>query len=73
MTGQPGRFPEGEPSVKSVTAALARAQEVAMARAAAVRDAEASDESARGRSRGGLEESQKGTDQHIAAGSQANE
>lgn len=40
MTGQPGRFPEGEPSVKSVTAALARAQEVAMARAAAVRDAE---------------------------------
>ncbi len=46
MTGQPGRFPEGEPSVKSVTAALARAQEVAMARAAAVRNAEASHESA---------------------------
>lgn len=37
MTGRPGRFPAGEPSVKSVTAALARAQEVAMARAAAVR------------------------------------
>ena len=46
MTGQPGRFPDGEPSVKSVLAALARAQEVAMARAAAVRDAEASPESA---------------------------
>ena len=48
MTGQPDRFPEGEPSVKSVTAALARAQEVAMARAAAVRDAEVSQESADG-------------------------
>lgn len=36
MTGQPGRFPRGEPSVKSVTAALARAQEVALARAVAV-------------------------------------
>ncbi len=46
MTGQPGRFPEGEPSVKSVTAALARAQEVALARAAAVRDRQASDGSA---------------------------
>lgn len=32
--------------MKSVTAALARAQDVAMARAAAVRDAEASHESA---------------------------
>ena len=53
MTGQPGRFPEGEPSVESVTAALARAQEVAMARAAAVRDGEAGDESARGRGGGG--------------------
>ena len=41
MTGQPGRFPEGEPSVKSVLAALARAQDVALARAKAVRDAEA--------------------------------
>ncbi len=46
MTGQPGRFPEGEPSVKSVTAALARAQEVALARAAAVRGAEGTVESA---------------------------
>jgi len=46
MTGRPGRFPEGEPSVKSVTAALARAQEVAMARAAAVRGGEGSRESA---------------------------
>lgn len=46
MTGRPSRFPEGEPSVKSVTAALARAQDVAMARAAAVRDAEALHESA---------------------------
>ena len=36
MTGQPGRFTEGEPSVKSVTAALARAQVRAMKRAAAV-------------------------------------
>ena len=62
MTGQPGRFPEGEPSVKSVTAALARAQEVAMARAAAVRDWRASDKSAGGRSSGGLEESQKKKD-----------
>lgn len=42
MTGQPGRIPEGEPSVKSVLAALARAQERARARAAAVADAEAS-------------------------------
>lgn len=42
MTGQPGRFPEGEPSVKSVLAALARAQERAIARAAAVADAEVS-------------------------------
>ena len=42
MTGQPGRFPEGEPSVKSVLAALARAQERAMARAAAAADAEVS-------------------------------
>ena len=42
MTGQPGRFPEGEPSVKSVLAALARAQERAMARAAATADAEVS-------------------------------
>ena len=40
MPGQPGRIPDGEPSVKSVLAALARAQKVAMARAAAVRDAE---------------------------------
>lgn len=46
MTGRPGRFPEGEPSVKSVTAALARAQEVAMARAAAVGGGEVSRESA---------------------------
>ena len=46
MTGQPGRFPEGEPSVKSVTAALARAQEVAMARAAALQDAKVSQDSA---------------------------
>ena len=46
MTGQPGRIPDGEPSVKSVLAALARAQEVAMARAAAVRDAETSQEQA---------------------------
>ena len=46
MAGQPGRFPEGEPSVKSVTAALARALEVAMARAAAVRDGAASQEPA---------------------------
>lgn len=30
------RFPEGEPSVKSVLAALRRAQQVALARAAAV-------------------------------------
>ncbi len=36
MTGQPGRFPDGEPSVKSVLAALARAQKRADARAAAV-------------------------------------
>ena len=36
MTGQPGRFPEGEPSVKSVLAALVRAQERATARALAV-------------------------------------
>lgn len=46
MTGQPGRFPEGEPAVKSVTAALARAQKVAMARAAAVRGGEGARESA---------------------------
>ena len=45
MTGRPGRFPEGEPSVESVTAALARAHEVAMARAAAVRGAMAAQES----------------------------
>lgn len=49
MTKQPGRIPDGEPSVKSVLAALARAQEVAMARAAAVRVLQASDESAGGR------------------------
>ena len=73
MTGQPGRFPEGEPSVKSVTAALARAQKVAMARAAAVRDGEASDELARGCSRGGLAGSQSGTEQRIAARKQADE
>ena len=73
MTGQPGRFPEGEPSVKSVTAALARAEEVAMARAAALRDGEASDESARGCSRGGLAGSQSGTEQRIAARKQADE
>ena len=36
MTGKPGRFPVGEPSVKSVFAALVRAQERAIARASAV-------------------------------------
>ncbi|MYK67100.1 MAG: hypothetical protein F4022_11565, partial [Gemmatimonadetes bacterium] len=46
MTGRPGRFPKGEPSVKSVTAALARAQEVAMARANAVRGGGGARESA---------------------------
>ena len=35
MAGQPGGFPEGEPAVKNVLAALLRAQEPAMARAAA--------------------------------------
>ena len=35
MTDSP-RFPEGEPSVKSVLAALKRAQRLALARAAAV-------------------------------------
>ena len=73
MAGQPGRFPEGEPSVKSVLAALARAQEVAMARAAAVGDGEGRDKSARRRGREGLAGSQRGTDQHIAARKQANE
>ena len=36
MTGKPGRFPVGEPSAKSVFAALVRAQERAIARASAV-------------------------------------
>lgn len=36
MTGQPGRFPVGEPSAKSVSAALVRAQDNAIARASAV-------------------------------------
>ena len=73
MTGQPGRFPEGEPSVKSVTAALARAQEVALARAAGGRDGEASDKSACGRGRDGSDGSLSGTDQRIAARRQADE
>ena len=73
MTGRPGRFPEGEPSVKSVTAALARAQEVAMARAAAVRDAEANDKAARARGRRALAGTKEGTDQHVATGKHSNE
>ena len=44
MAGQPGRFPDGEPSVKNVLAALARAQERAEARAAAVAAAGSSSE-----------------------------
>ncbi len=73
MTGHPGRFPEGEPSVKSVTAALARAQEVAMARAAAVRDGEARDKSDRGRDRDGSAGSPIGSDQHTATVRHADE
>ena len=42
MAGQPGRFPDGEPSVKSVLSALARAQKRAKARAAAVAAAKSS-------------------------------
>ena len=37
----PARFPEGEPSIKNVMIALRQAQEVAMARAEAVRRREA--------------------------------
>lgn len=48
MAGQPGRFPDGEPSVKSVLAALARAQERAEARAAAVAAAGSSSETSDG-------------------------
>ncbi len=36
MTHKPGRFPEGEPKVESVLAALAMAREDAMRRKAAV-------------------------------------
>ena len=46
MTGQPGRFPEGEPSVKSVLSALVRAHKRAMAKAAAAADAQGSLEAA---------------------------
>ena len=70
MTGQPGRIPDSEPSVKSVLAALARAQEVAMARAAAVRDRQASDESAGGHRDYGPP---RGTDQHNPAPKQSDE
>lgn len=34
MTQQPGRFPEGEPSAKSIMAALVRARKTAMRRVA---------------------------------------
>lgn len=34
MTPQPGRFPEGEPSAKSIMAALVRARKTAMRRVA---------------------------------------
>ncbi|WP_310776711.1 hypothetical protein [Candidatus Palauibacter scopulicola] len=40
-TQAPDRFPEGEPSIKNVLIALERAQEVALARAEAVRRREA--------------------------------
>ena len=46
MAGRPGRFPEGEPSAKSVFAALVRAQERALKRAAAVRASRAGEEAA---------------------------
>ena len=48
MAGQPGRFPDGEPSVKGVLAALARAQEKAEARAAAMAAARSSSETSDG-------------------------
>lgn len=45
-TQAPDRFPEGEPSIKNVMIALERAQEVALARAEAVRRREAEAEQA---------------------------
>ena len=48
MAGQPGRFPDGAPSVKGVLAALARAQKKAEARAAAVAAARSSSETSDG-------------------------
>ena len=45
VTRTPDRFPEGEPSVENVMIVLRRAQEVALARAKAVRQRQ--DETAR--------------------------